>query len=91
MYSKLPKSKVVKACEGAIAFMDMQHKAKLDHWRQHVKFWNPWTDPEHWPSMPETGERDITKLRSMLNLAKKSTGDIYVGVDTWALIEGHYE
>lgn len=100
LHIKLPKGKVAAACERAaeqcsnrIKVLNVQYHCDLESWRKDaVKHaWGVHKDgaPER-PPLMEVLSQKRDRLHAMADMAKHSTGDVYVSPELWNSIKGMY-
>jgi hypothetical protein len=94
LHIKLPKNKVAKACEcvakqcsSLIAIINDQYRFDLECWRKDGKDGDPPNKPRDLFVFTEQRSR----LYRMADMAKHSTGDVYVSAELWDEIKGVYD
>jgi hypothetical protein len=92
LHIKLPKGKVATACERAaeqcskrIAVANDRYRSELERWR---KSGGDFLRPGQCDQTVLIQDRET--LHSMADMAKHSTGDVYVSPELWNIIKGVY-
>jgi hypothetical protein len=93
LHIKLPKGKVSQACERAaeeatrrIAVANDRYRSELERWRKDGEYGEPPDKPRDFFLLTE----DRNKLHAMADMAKHSTGDVYISPELWRAIKGVY-
>ena len=93
LHIKLPKGKVAQACERAaemasrrIAMANDRYRFDLERWRKDGGGDAPVPSKDVEPLID-----DRNKLHAMADMAKHSTGDVYVSPELWGAIRGCYD
>lgn len=99
---KLPKGKVARACECAaeqcsqrIAVENTRYFSELEQWRKDsnqgaIRTVERCAPPDK-PRSILVLTQERKRLHDMADMAKHSTGDVYVSLALWAEIKGYYD